>query len=85
MINIILALALTIATIARAQTPGTNGTVLRDLAGSRFYGAAANTSFLFIDPVYTGVISTQVRPLSPESNHSSCLPPRWSSTDVVNF
>ena len=59
MIDIILALLA--ATIAHAQTPGTNGTVLRDLAGSRFYGAAANTSFLFVDPVYTEVISTQVR------------------------
>ena len=49
------------ASLAYAQTPGTDGIILRDLAGSRFFGTAANTTFLFNDKNYTEVISTQVR------------------------
>lgn len=48
------------ASLAYAQTTGTDGVVLRDLADSRFFGAAANTTFLFHDKNYTEVISTQV-------------------------
>lgn len=39
---------------------------LRDVAKPRFFGAAANTTFLFSDKKYTDVISTQVRPRAAE-------------------
>lgn len=50
-----------------------NNIILRDLAVPRFFGAAANTTFLYHDVNYTKVISTQVTPfigswLYPVSN-----------------
>ena len=40
--------------------PSAKPIILRDLAVPRFFGAAANTTFLFNDKNYTKVISTQV-------------------------
>lgn len=40
--------------------PSTKPIILRNLATPRFFGAAANTTFLFNDKNYTEVISTQV-------------------------
>ena len=40
--------------------PSAKPIILRDLAKPRFFGAAANTTFLFNDKNYTKVISTQV-------------------------
>lgn len=42
-----------------------NQIILRNLAQPRFFGAAANTTFLFHDVNYTKVISTQVRKSLP--------------------
>lgn len=42
------------------KPPTTTAIILRDLARPRFFGAAANTSFLFQDKNYTNVISKQV-------------------------
>ncbi len=45
------------AVVARGQdTP----IILRDLAVPRYFGTAANTSYLFNDKAYTEVASTQV-------------------------
>ena len=44
---------------AAASHPSSN-IILRKLASPRFFGAAANTTFLFNDANYTKVISTQV-------------------------
>ena len=40
--------------------PSAKPIILRNLAKPRFFGAAANTTFLFNDKNYTEVISTQV-------------------------
>lgn len=42
-----------------------NQIILRNLAQPQFFGAAANTTFLFHDVNYTKVISTQVRKSLP--------------------
>ena len=55
---------LLLVTTAHAQNPAEKGIVLRNLANTRFFGAAANTSFLYIDKNYTRIISTQVCRLS---------------------
>ena len=43
-----------------SQDDSSRGIILRDLAAPRFFGAAANTSWLYHDVNYTKVISTQV-------------------------
>ncbi|EJC99117.1 uncharacterized protein FOMMEDRAFT_142779 [Fomitiporia mediterranea MF3/22] len=52
---------------ASAPTPDSHGIILRDLAVPRFFGAAANTTFLFHDANYTKVISTQFSIFTPEN------------------
>ena len=43
-----------------APTTKSQQIILRDVAEPRFFGAAANTTFLYHDKNYTEVISTQV-------------------------
>ncbi|GJE94193.1 glycoside hydrolase family 10 protein [Phanerochaete sordida] len=47
--------------------PSAKPIILRDLAKPRFFGAAANTTFLFNDKNYTNVISTQFSIFTPEN------------------
>lgn len=61
---LILSLAAVLGTaelsLAAAAPPSGSNIILRKLASPRFFGAAANTTFLFNDANYTKVISTQV-------------------------
>lgn len=43
-----------------SKAPPAHNIILRNLAKPRFFGAAANTTFLFHDANYTKVIETQV-------------------------
>ena len=45
---------------SKPPPPPAKPIILRNLASPRFFGAAANTTFLFNDANYTKVISTQV-------------------------
>ncbi|EKM60491.1 glycoside hydrolase family 10 protein [Phanerochaete carnosa HHB-10118-sp] len=47
--------------------PATQPIILRNLAVPRFFGAAANTSWLYHDKNYTEVISTQFSIFTPEN------------------
>ena len=58
---VIFALLAMFQSASAARPPSTRPIILRDLAKPRFFGAAANTSFLFNDKNYTDVISKQVR------------------------
>ncbi|PSR75767.1 hypothetical protein PHLCEN_2v8884 [Hermanssonia centrifuga] len=59
-------LALYSAGSLAAPSPSQN-IILRDLAVPRFFGAAANTTFLFHDVNYTKVIETQFSIFTPEN------------------
>lgn len=72
---------LLVATLALAlsavgsPTPDTSSKniILRKLAEPRFFGAAANTTFLFNDVNYTKVISTQVSRFFHTHKLETCL------------
>ncbi|KLO13398.1 glycoside hydrolase [Schizopora paradoxa] len=60
-------LSVALASAAPSPTPNPNNIILRDLATPRFFGAAANTSWLYHDKNYTEVISKQFSIFTPEN------------------
>ncbi|PAV15528.1 glycosyl hydrolase family 10 [Pyrrhoderma noxium] len=53
--------------LSSRQGEATRGIIIRNLAKPRFFGAAANTNFLFKDENYTKIISKQYSIFTPEN------------------
>ncbi|KAL5481163.1 hypothetical protein ACEPAI_10104 [Sanghuangporus weigelae] len=49
------------------QDGGSRPIIIRNLAGPRYFGTAANTMFLYNDQAYTRIISTQFSMMTPEN------------------
>ncbi|KAL5522907.1 hypothetical protein ACEPAF_1174 [Sanghuangporus sanghuang] len=53
---------------ATTQGGGSRPIIIRNLARPRYFGTAANTTFLYNDQAYTQIISTQFSMMTPEND-----------------
>jgi len=52
---------------AALSSPSDAPIIIKDLAAPRYFGAAANTSWLFVDQNYTDIVKTQFSIFTPEN------------------
>ncbi|OCB91731.1 hypothetical protein A7U60_g1009 [Sanghuangporus baumii] len=72
---------------ATIQGGGSRPIIIRNLARPRYFGTAANTTFLYNDQAYTQIISTQFSMMTPENDSMNFL--KWENIEpqqnVFNF